>query len=57
MEKVLEVTKAEYLHDHVMRIKFNTGEEIELDLTPLIDEDSVGIFEPLKRRSVSIFVS
>lgn len=48
MEPVLEIVGAEYLHDYVVRIKFNTGEIVDVDLAPMIDHDKTGVFTPLK---------
>lgn len=49
MEHPLEITQATYLHDYVLQIKFNTNEEVELDLLPMIEQDALGIYEPLKK--------
>lgn len=48
MEPVLEIVDAEYLHDYVIRIKFNTDEIVDVDLTPMIALDKTGVFNPLK---------
>ena len=49
MEPLIEIIDAKYLHDYTVWVKFNNNEEYELDLTPMIEGDSVGIFEPLKK--------
>ncbi len=42
---ILHVTEARYLHDYVIRLKFNDGTEGEVDLN---DELYGEVFEPLK---------
>lgn len=48
MESLLEIIKAEYLHDYVIQITFSTNEKVDLDLSPMIFRDSSHVFEPLK---------
>jgi hypothetical protein len=47
MSNLLEVINAKYLHDKVVHIKFNNNEEFDLDLSPMIANDKIGIFAPL----------
>lgn len=49
MEPVLEIIEAEYLHDYVIKVKFNNDEEFELDLSSMLEGDNIGVFEPLKQ--------
>ena len=49
MQEVLKIIEAKYLHDYVIYIKFNTNEEVNLDLQPMIKEDKIGIFKPLEQ--------
>lgn len=42
---ILHVTEARYLHDYVIRLKFNDGTDGEVDLK---DELYGEVFEPLK---------
>lgn len=48
MHPILEIIEAKYLHDHVIWVKFNNDEEFEIDFSPMLEEDNIGIFEPLK---------
>jgi hypothetical protein len=47
MKPVLEIVNAEYLHDYVIRIEFNTNEVLDVDLLPMILHDRNGVFSPL----------
>lgn len=49
MKDILKIIEAKYLHDYIIHLKFNTDEEFDLDLYPMIKEDKVGIFKPLKQ--------
>lgn len=49
MNDLLQVVSAKYLHDKVIHMKFNNNEEFDLDLTPMIENDRIGIFKPLKK--------
>lgn len=49
MEPMLEIIEAKYLHDYVVKIKFNNDEEFELNLSPMLTDDHIGIFKPLKQ--------
>lgn len=49
MEQLLEILEAKYLYGYVIRLKFNTNEEFDLDLTPMIEQDKIGIYAPLKQ--------
>lgn len=49
MKDMLKILDAKYLHDHVMWIKFSINEEFDLDLTPMLEGDDLGVFEPLKQ--------
>ena len=48
MKKMLAITDAKYLRDRVIWVKFNNDEAFELDLTPMLERDNIGIYEPLK---------
>lgn len=48
MQPLLEIIEAKYLHDHIIWVKFNNGEQFELDLSPIFKEDKTSVFEPLK---------
>ena len=42
---ILHVTEAEYLHDYVIRLRFNDGAEGEVDLADELDGE---VFGPLR---------
>jgi|SRR6185437_6408684 len=48
MSELLEIVSAKYLHDKLIHMKFNTNEEFDVDLSPMIENDKIGIFKPLK---------
>jgi hypothetical protein len=48
MKKSLEIIKAKYLHDHVIRVTFNNNETFEVDFSIMIQRDKLSIYEPLK---------
>ena len=48
MKPLLEMIDATYLHDYVIRITFSTNEIVDVDLSPMIFQDTKGIFDPLK---------
>ena len=51
MGSLLEIIEAKYMHDYTLQLKFNTQEECVVDLMPMLKEDRIGIFEPLKNLS------
>ena len=48
MKKSLEIIKAHYLHDHVIRVTFNNKEEFDVDFSKMVGRDKIDIYAPLK---------
>ncbi|MDT3740655.1 MAG: DUF2442 domain-containing protein [Candidatus Kapabacteria bacterium] len=45
---ILNVIKAEYLTDYQLRLSFDNGKNVEVDLKQTIFKDKRKIFEPLR---------
>lgn len=52
MSDLLEIINANYLHDKVVHLKFNSNEEFDVDLSPMIENDKIGIFQSLRDNNV-----
>jgi hypothetical protein len=52
MSNLLEVVSAHYLHDKLIHMKFNNNEEFDINLAPMIENDTIGIFKPLRDNNV-----
>lgn len=52
MSESLRITSAKYLYDNFIHINFNNGEEFDIDLTPMIEGDNIGVFKPLKDKQI-----
>jgi len=48
MKKLLEIIKAKYLHDYVIRVTFNNDEEFDIDFSTMMKRDKTSIYESLK---------
>jgi hypothetical protein len=49
---LLEIIDASYLHDKTIHLKFNNDEEFDVDLTPMVENDKIGVFKPLQDNNV-----